>query len=480
MASSAGRDRAPVEAVGGHGEDIALLIAGYEKKKRLIRREQLLDVLDLQRPRVRQRGVIGEFLLQSGFGGGKLAFGVFDLPANRVDLRRIGLPRRPGQCFDQRFRAIPPVGGEVLILTHQGGERIVAAGEARGQLLDGGRGRRLVRPLRDFERLAAQRRRGLDALAGARRQAGNVIDEEARPLLDQSVPVSRLAPRLVAEIGMREHRRGSLARIGDGIGGLALHNAQRCKMVERPRRVRMVGAARFLVDGERPLVGLLGIVVAALVLEQLSLAQQHGGNEAVVRAERFGVDLERALELGVRIGVATLRVVGDAELADHLGGVGIIRAEGLRDDGERPFGMRFQFVGAALRLVDRRKVVEHGGDIGVIGAERRFPNAQGAFVERLRLVEAVLVGIDDRKVEQRGGKVRMLRAERLLPNLDGTLEQLVGLGVAAEPFVHVSQVVHARGHVGMVRAERLLADGERARGSPLPPRRSGFDPRRPW
>ena len=66
-------------------------------------------------------------------------------------------------------------------------------------------------------------------------------------------------------------------------------------MVECPRRVRMVGAARLLVDGERPLVGLLGIVVAALVLEQLSLAQQHGGNEAVVRAERFGVDLEPRL-----------------------------------------------------------------------------------------------------------------------------------------------------------------------------------------
>src|SRR6478736_3073311 len=48
--TSAGGDRAPVEAVGGHGEDIALLIAGYEKKKRLIRREQLLDLFDLQRP----------------------------------------------------------------------------------------------------------------------------------------------------------------------------------------------------------------------------------------------------------------------------------------------------------------------------------------------------------------------------------------------------------------------------------------------
>src|SRR3954447_8657697 len=87
---SAGWDRAPVEAVGCDREDIALLIAGYEKNKRLIRREQLLDVLDLQRPRVRQRGVIGEFLLQLGLGGGKLALGVFDLPANRVDLRRIG------------------------------------------------------------------------------------------------------------------------------------------------------------------------------------------------------------------------------------------------------------------------------------------------------------------------------------------------------------------------------------------------------
>ena len=460
--TSARGDRAPVEAVGGDGEDIALLLAGHEKKQRLVGREQLLDVLDLQRPRVRQRGVVGEFLLQLGLGGGKLALGVFDLPANRVDLRRIGLPRRPGQRFDQRFRAIPPVGGEVLILAHQRGERIVAAGEARVQLLDGGRRRRLVRPLRDFERLAAQRRRGLDALAGARRQAGNVIDEEARPLLDQSVSVARLGPGLVAEIGMREHRRGRLARIGHGIGGLPLHHAQRGKMVERPRRVRMVGAARLLVDGERPLVGLLGIVVAALVLEQLALVQQHGGNEAVLRAERLGGDLERALELGVGIGVATLRVVGHAELADHLGGVGIVRAEGLGDDGERALGMRFQLVGAALRLVDRRKVVEHGGDIGVIGAERRFPNAQGALVERLRLVEAVLVGIDARKVEQRGGEVRMLRAQRLLPNLDGALEQLVGLGVTAEPLVHVSQVVDARGDVGMVRAERVLADGERA------------------
>src|SRR5947208_2059561 len=54
-----GWDRAPVESVGGYGEDIALLLAGQEKKKHLVGPEELLDALDLQRFRVRQRGIIG-------------------------------------------------------------------------------------------------------------------------------------------------------------------------------------------------------------------------------------------------------------------------------------------------------------------------------------------------------------------------------------------------------------------------------------
>src|SRR5215831_18689032 len=84
-----GRDRAPLEAVGGYGEHIALLLTGQEKKKHLVGPEELLDVLDLQRFRVRQRGIIGKFLLQSSCGGGQLALGVFDLPPNLVDLRGI-------------------------------------------------------------------------------------------------------------------------------------------------------------------------------------------------------------------------------------------------------------------------------------------------------------------------------------------------------------------------------------------------------
>jgi hypothetical protein len=288
--------------------------------------------------------VVGELLFQPNFAGGELALGVLDLPAGLVDLRRIRLPLGLRQQVDQRLLAIPPVGGEILVLAHERGQRVVAAGETRAQLLDGGRGRRLVCPLRGLERLARQRRRGLDALPRPRGQAGNVVYEKARPLLDQSVAVARLTRPRFAELGVRKHRRGRLARIGDGVGGLALGDAQLREVIERSRRVRMVGPAHLLVDGKRPLVGLLGVAVAALVLEHLSLVDEHGGDEAVLWPERFGGDVDRALELGVRIGVATLRIIGHAELADHLGGVGIGRAQRLRDDGKCPLGEGLQFL----------------------------------------------------------------------------------------------------------------------------------------
>src|SRR5262245_50998258 len=55
----AGGNGAPVETVGRHRKDVALLLAGEEKYERFVVSEQLLDVLDLRRLGARLRGVIG-------------------------------------------------------------------------------------------------------------------------------------------------------------------------------------------------------------------------------------------------------------------------------------------------------------------------------------------------------------------------------------------------------------------------------------
>src|SRR5262245_18510038 len=122
---------------------------------------------------------------------------------------------------------------------------------------------------------------------------------------------------------MREDGARRLARIADGVRGLALRKTHYCQLVECFGCVRMIWAARLLVNGKCPLVGLLRIIVAPRVLEHLSLAQQHGGDETVIWAEIFRGDLERTPELGVRLGVTTLRIIGNAELADHFGSIRI-------------------------------------------------------------------------------------------------------------------------------------------------------------
>ncbi len=325
----AARNGVPVEAVALERKDVAFLLAGQKEDERLVGSEQLLRLLDLQRLGVRQRRIIREFLLQLRVMVGELALGVGHLLADGVDLRRIR-PIRLRQRLDQRLVAVAPKGEQVLVLAHERGERVVAGAEAWAQLLDGGGGRRLVRPLCDLERLAAECRRGVDARPRRRRQAGDVIDEVSAALLDQAAAFARLPSAGVAERGMREH----------GLAGACANSRLRwpdrrarrsaCARSLRTRATSgMVLAARRLIDRQRPLVGLLGVGVAALVLEQMALVDQHRGEIAVVRAERLGVDVERPLELRLRLGRATLPVIGDAELADDLGGVGIVRAERL-------------------------------------------------------------------------------------------------------------------------------------------------------
>src|SRR5262249_29532478 len=118
------------------------------------------------------------------------------------------------------------------MLTHQRGERIVAAGEAWAQLLDCRRRRRLVRPLPDFKGLARQCGSRLHILPRPRSEAGDVANEIARSLLDQSLIIAHLTSRGVAEVGMREHSRRRLARITNGIRRLALRKTQCRKVVE--------------------------------------------------------------------------------------------------------------------------------------------------------------------------------------------------------------------------------------------------------
>src|SRR5262249_19696826 len=95
-----GGNCAPVEPIRRYRKNIALLISRQEKKKRLMTPEQLLHILDLQRFRIGQRGIVGEFLLQPSFRSGQLALRVFELPANVVDLRRVRLRCWFRQGFD--------------------------------------------------------------------------------------------------------------------------------------------------------------------------------------------------------------------------------------------------------------------------------------------------------------------------------------------------------------------------------------------
>ena len=150
---------------------------------------------------------------------------------------------------------------------------------------------------------------------------------------------------------MRQHGCRRLTRIGDCFRGITAGEAQQGEIVEDSGDLRMVRPARCRIDCQCPLVGLLGFVVAAKVLEQMALVDQHGGKETVVLTERLGEDVERALELLLRLGVATLAVIGNAELAMNLAGVGIVRAKGFRDDSERPLGEHLDVVVAALGFV---------------------------------------------------------------------------------------------------------------------------------
>ena len=118
------------------------------------------------------------------------------------------------------------------MLAYQRGQRVVAGAEARAQLLDGGGGRRLVRPLGDLERLLAEDGRRLDARRRCRRKAGDVGFEVARALLDQAAHFAWLPPARIAQGGMREDGRRRLARVGDGVGGGAARNAQQREIVE--------------------------------------------------------------------------------------------------------------------------------------------------------------------------------------------------------------------------------------------------------
>ena len=70
------------------------------------------------------------------------------------------------------------------MLAHERSECIVAGAEARAQLLNRGRGSRLVRPLGNFKTLFAESGRRLSA--GKSGETGDVGLEEARTLFDQA------------------------------------------------------------------------------------------------------------------------------------------------------------------------------------------------------------------------------------------------------------------------------------------------------
>ena len=88
--------------------------------------------------------------------------------------------------FDQRLVAVAPQGGEVLALAHQRCERVVTSGKAQTHLLDGGRGRGLVRPLGDREGFATELRLGLKPLPRRSREIGEMANKIVRALLDET------------------------------------------------------------------------------------------------------------------------------------------------------------------------------------------------------------------------------------------------------------------------------------------------------
>src|SRR5262249_30877851 len=152
--------------------------------------------------------------------------------------------------------------------------------------------------------------------------------------LDLAVVADERAACGVA-LGMREGRGACLARICERACRIPARETREGEALEHAHGVRMGLAARLLVDGERAPIGLLGLGRAARVLEQLALAQQNRGEEAVVRPERLAEDVAGALELRLRLRIAALAVIGDAELAQHLRGVGMLGPERALDDRKR-------------------------------------------------------------------------------------------------------------------------------------------------
>ena len=103
--------------------------------------EQVLHLLGLERPWVRQRRIVGKLPFEPRRVGGELALGLGNLLCG---WRRSAA----GRCWpsgldkrrDQRLVALAPEGGEVLALAHQRGKRIAAGGKAQAHLLDRRRG----------------------------------------------------------------------------------------------------------------------------------------------------------------------------------------------------------------------------------------------------------------------------------------------------------------------------------------------------
>src|SRR5262249_46298923 len=130
--------------------------------------QQLLNVHDLQRRRVRQRGVRGKSALELSGEVSKLLFRTRNFRPQTFDRLLLSLVSRLRQRLDQRLLTAAPECGKVLTLAHQCGERVVGGSEARAHLLDRCGGSRVCGPLGDLERFAARGGARLDALLRGR------------------------------------------------------------------------------------------------------------------------------------------------------------------------------------------------------------------------------------------------------------------------------------------------------------------------
>jgi hypothetical protein len=190
----------------------------------------------------------------------------------------------------------PPGSRKVLIVADECGERIIAGGETQRHLLHRRAGGGLSRPLRDLKTLMAESGHGFEPGPARGGEIGDMKHEIARALLDQAASTGRAPASRIAGCGVREDGCRCPLGICEREISLSGRSIYVGEVIRDHRHIRMVGAERLLVNGERPLVELYRLVVFALRLVHFGEGYEVRGHTRIARTESLLLDGERALD----------------------------------------------------------------------------------------------------------------------------------------------------------------------------------------